>query len=140
MTCAICRALAAAVVSRAQGRTGEPGVWYPEILWEVCLLACWREQGFLEHPVKARIGTGLRITPGGSDGGAAGIVPNGQYHGDWVGEAGQIHAFSLRLHRLKPTLSLRRLSWLSSEEIHKKRTGLKYLRLLEMYNPGEDQD
>jgi hypothetical protein len=33
-------------------------------------------------------------------GGAAGIVPNGQYHIDRVAEAGQIHAYALRLELL----------------------------------------
>ena len=33
-------------------------------------------------------------------GGAAGIVPNGQYHIDRVAEAGQIHAHALRLELL----------------------------------------
>ena len=30
-------------------------------------------------------------------GGGAGVNTNGQYHSDWIGEGGQIHACALRI-------------------------------------------
>jgi len=31
------------------------------------------------------------------DGGGTGVNTNGQYHSDWIGEAGQMHTCTLRL-------------------------------------------